>query len=456
MCCRFVQVGMQFLGPTERLTLLEVSADGIIRCENEGSEDCPYKDMHLAEGNIPVELKCSYPQQHLPHSPYDQLPVRYVTQCLAEMAAFHSEALIFACWTPISTAVFLVHFDGQLWQELMELTIELYAEDDCEVPKKWPPKSKSLIPKLGQFVKTHSRLMCIIPSVKGEEGDLVAPISNSCYAQPPDMQLVFSSEEDVVEFTQSCAQEAKDVFTNSYNALREPAAEVLLWMLSCKDRMQERDVPNSVPLCYHLKGRKFSMPVARELIEKVRDKLKERKIDILCENYDGQFLPVIVKSKSGQPLTKIQLQKQVWAKVCDKSKDHLIAHMLSTNTLTTADLDILTVLGCIPPGMWHFTNLCVEKTQNPKKITLSSRGGPFFKNSVAGKLKHAPLSQEEIIRFRVNVQKRKQRSKIYGLQSDENDLLNVIHPELLQDVEIELEADFLNDLGDDELPDLEE
>lgn len=452
-CHNFFQVGLAFMGPNERPHMIEVSADGVIQCENLGGQ-CPYAHLHVTEGHIVVELKCKYPEQDLPHMPYDCFPIRYVTQCLSEMAAFQAELLILACWTPSTTNVYLVKFDETLWNELYEFSCELYAAEHCKVPLKWHWKSKDLMPKLRSFIRTHTSLMCVLPSVKGEEGSLTSVDPTSAYAETPNLRLVEQPFQILLEESQSCLEEAKIVFTSCYNALREPASEVLLWMLSCKDRMQEKNVPNSAPLCYHMKGKHFSMATARELVEKVRDKLKENEVNVLCENYDGQFHSVIVRSIDGDPLTLIQVQKVVWSTVALRSKDFVLSLMLDTNSLSNSDLDILRVARCLPEGKTYYTNLCVEKYCNPMRITIGSRGGPNFKGGVADKFKFVPVTSAEIVRYTEEVVARRKQAKIYGLKNDERNILSAIHPDLLEDVDVDIFDDYVEELEEDELPDL--
>ena len=48
------------------------------------------------------------------------------------------------------------------------------------------------------------------------------------------------------------------------------------------------------------------MKVMRNIINDIRNELKEQNTSVLCEVYDEQFHQIIVKSEQGEPLTRLQ------------------------------------------------------------------------------------------------------------------------------------------------------
>ena len=79
--------------------------------------------------------------------------------------------------------------------------------------------------------------------------------------------------------------DGRNLFQHIHNVLRSQATELLVFMINNKDRLQTDDIPNSMPLSYALKGRCLSNADLCHLINTVRNKLKECKIDILVECY---------------------------------------------------------------------------------------------------------------------------------------------------------------------------
>ena len=56
------------------------------------------------------------------------------------------------------------------------------------------------------------------------------------------------------------------------------------------------------------------------MIEHLRDHCDHFNIGVLCEIYDGQFLNLILRGESGQPLMKMQLMKDIFNECKKMSK----------------------------------------------------------------------------------------------------------------------------------------
>ena len=109
-------------------------------------------------------------------------------------------------------------------------------------------------------------------------------------------------------FAMSCliADEAELLLQKIHNVLRLQATELLVFMISDKDKLQDSSAPNSMPLAYALKGRCLSNSKLRYLINKVRNKLHKRKIKVLCEMYDGQWQYTLMHDEESNPLKQIE------------------------------------------------------------------------------------------------------------------------------------------------------
>ena len=58
-----------------------------------------------------------------------------------------------------------------------------------------------------------------------------------------------------------------------------------------------------------IKGKTLKNIKLRFILDHCRDELKEKKIPILCEVYDGQWQNVCMTSAQGEPLNKLRLIK---------------------------------------------------------------------------------------------------------------------------------------------------
>ena len=126
------------------------------------------------------------------------------------------------------------------------------------------------------FIRTRSRLVCKVPSLRGEmEINLLA-----FYISPYSTTSIFlENKPDYLHmFGQSCliSDKAQLIPEKIHDVLRLQASELLVFMISDRDQLQDSLAPNSMPLAYALKGRCLSNSELRFLINKVRNTLHER------------------------------------------------------------------------------------------------------------------------------------------------------------------------------------
>ena len=129
--------------------------------------------------------------------------------------------------------------------------------------------------------------------------------------------------------------DAKSAFTSCHEVLRTPAKELLVFMLTNKDRKQNKHVPYSYPVAYALIGSSMSNCDLYFMVNKLRNEFKKRNINVLCEAYDGQWHNHIVLGSNGQHLTKMH-GKITWQCISKLSKDkcleQLSVHSIMKNT----------------------------------------------------------------------------------------------------------------------------
>ena len=74
----------------------------------------------------------------------------------------------------------------------------------------------------------------------------------------------------------------------------------------------------------------------------IRNELKLRNTSVLCKVYDGQFHDLIVRSDSGQPLTRIQHTKDFFQETLENyDKNTLVTNILPYSTISPSDLDAI-------------------------------------------------------------------------------------------------------------------
>ena len=105
---------------------------------------------------------------------------------------------------------------------------------------------------------------------------------------------------------------------------RKKAAEVMVWVLSNKDRYWSAEIPNSVPIAYGLKDYKFSSQSLRNACDYILSECRKIGIQMPLLAFDGQWYSLMVRDGSGNPLTILQLQKDIWNEVLKLKKKDLV------------------------------------------------------------------------------------------------------------------------------------
>ena len=192
-----------------------------------------------------------------------------------------------------------------------------------------------------KFIITHSRLVCKVASLRGKmEINLPA-----FYISPYSTTSIFlDNKPDYPHmFAQTCliCDEAQLILKKIHDVLRLQASELLVFMISDKDRLQDSSALNSMPLAYALKGRCLSNSELRYLINKVRNKLHEREIKVLCEIYDGQWQYTVMHDEHGNPLNILRVCTSTWSRISKLSKARIVDELMTINCLKLGDIDLL-------------------------------------------------------------------------------------------------------------------
>ena len=161
-CYNFYKVGPRFIHRKTHRNMIEVSADGMIKCP-QGS-NCSNREIGDKHKRIMVKVKCLYPSDEFPKFPSYHIPVRHVPQVLAEMVAYGEELWLMS-YTLLGTTLILVQFNADLWAEMFNLCEEKYGVAKPLMPTKIHKSCKNLKEKMESFIKTNTRLLCEVPSL---------------------------------------------------------------------------------------------------------------------------------------------------------------------------------------------------------------------------------------------------------------------------------------------------
>ena len=286
-CYAFFEVGPKFIHDPTRHKLMEVSPDGIYMCSN-GGVACQNYHLH-GDRKILLEIKSPFPSEDVPESVYYEVPVRHIPQLLAEMKAYNCFELWLVCSIKRSCSVIVVTFDPELWSSIWKLAMELYADEIPKIPTRLHLHLQEIKLMISKYTRTCCRLLCEVPTVTGDYGEVYIDPNFSSSFSPNNLREIIEPDiEDIQETSKFIAINSKAAFKACYEVLRTPAKELLVFMLTNKDRKQDKKVPYSYPIAYVMKGHSMSNNDLKFMVRKLRNILYTKNIPVLCEAYDGQ------------------------------------------------------------------------------------------------------------------------------------------------------------------------
>jgi hypothetical protein len=117
-------------------------------------------------------------------------------------------------------------------------------------------------------------------------------------------------------------QKAKHVVRSSYELTRRRATELMVWVLTNKDRNTKTEIPCSLPVAYGLKYYRLTTQAMRNATEAVLKSCSEHGLSSVT---DGQWVNLMNREASGKLLTLLQFRKDVCDELRSFSKLELIS-----------------------------------------------------------------------------------------------------------------------------------
>ena len=194
---------------------MEVSADGIFMCTK--GRNCPNYHVH-GNRKILVEAKSPFPSNENPEIAYYEVPPRHVPQLLAEIKAYDCSEIWLVCSIQRSCTVISVTFDEDLWMSMWSLVLEFC---DAEKPKMqtWVhPQNSELQLHINNFIRQHSQLLCEIPRVTGEFGNVYL---DPTFSSPFSPNLPRITVEQDLELIQTQNKIISSESSSAFNACHE-------------------------------------------------------------------------------------------------------------------------------------------------------------------------------------------------------------------------------------------
>ena len=272
-----------------------------------------------------------------------------------------------------------------------------------------------------------------VPTVTGEFGNVyLDPTFSSPFSPNLPREKVNLDMNLITMENKAISSEASSAFNACHEVLCTPAKELLVFMLTNKDRKQNKHIPFSYPIAYAMKGSSMTNADLQYMVSKLRDVLYCKKIPILVEAYDGQWHNHITQNSQGVHLTKMH-GKFSWSRISKLSKDKCIeelsAHCIVKNehkqTISQLNRGFkkyvennIQVMEDIDGQLMIST--CSQKMSQIISVTQKSHPD-LFKNGISV---YQPSGIENI-----TFPKRKKKKIQLGLLQNEQDILQMLVPE---------------------------
>ena len=279
------------------------------------------------------------------------------------MSAYLCDELWLVCSTAISASVIVVYKDEELWNNIWERAKQLYDLTKPCLPTRLDPQVKALKLQIAQSIKSFSRLMCEVPTVTGEYGLLtVTPDFSSPFCPAPGREKVTPQADTINELNNKISVDAKCAFKQCHEVLRDPGKELLVFMLTDKDRKQDKNEPYSYPVAYALKGSSMTNAHLEHLVGNVREELNKRDIPLLAECYDGQWHKFVTHSSKGKRLTRFH-SRDNWNKFSALTKDKCLQEIADLCVVKKSAQQMILSMEIERASHKNFPNISIKRRQ---------------------------------------------------------------------------------------------
>lgn len=125
--------------------------------------------------------------------------------------------------------------------------------------------------------------------------------------------------------------DAVKVIKNGYDILRQRATEIMVWVITNKNRDSSTQMPCSLPIAYGLKDYKLTSDFMRSATGHVLKECAKHGIRVLSFATDGQWKQLMNRDSMHKPLTIYQFQKDFWESTKHLSKNELVKKITEIN-----------------------------------------------------------------------------------------------------------------------------
>ena len=329
-------------------------------------------------------------------------------------------------------------------EQQSKILLDFYDKAINRKPSKFHPNRKQVQEKINFFAEHSFSVLMEVPEVCGFDSNSSPCDGDTAFRKrvsPPLQQ--FDRDKFVAELSITFA-ECNCVFTNAHNICRSKGSEILLFMLSDLDRMKllNNDTYTNV-IGYEMEGYSLPVNILWQMVEFLRNQLKEYEIPVLCESFNGQWANLAFKDINGELLTLYHLGKS-WEEAHNMSRRNILQKLKNISTIEVVDLvevcQGLTYGKTLGQAGNLYASIDFRNDEGPF-ITLSSKGGHLKEDML---LCHASLRKVKNIddnSIQLHDAELRIKKKLTGIHPEDLDIVSTIEPSLVKDIINDLEND---------------
>ena len=197
--------------------------------------------------------------------------------------------------------------------------------------------------------------------------------------------------QEVSDFNQHLFSRSTSAFKQCHEVLHDPGKELLVFMLTDKDRKQDKNIPYSYPIAYAMKGSSMTNSHLQQMVDMIRNELQRRNIPILCETYDGQWHKHVTENAHLHCLMQL-FGHDNWNCIAILTKDKCIEQLSSICVVKNSMHSVIRDKEIMHGNQLTVCNLNIEKGSNNELHVSTTNGKMQYVHSVH------PLSHPDLYR----------------------------------------------------------
>ena len=307
----------------------------------------------LVVDNLPNRCEVPILIRHCKAQEETALNTQDVCRALVEMMVLReNEVNVNRCLhvsiSDTQAVVYEIRHDAFLVQDMFHVAMQVLDSNKTSVlTKKDIPWRSGFLERLN-VIREHSKLCMDICPVSMTVGKLPDQMGVSPYTLSESAKINEPCPDRIAEMKLQIEIEGDLLLEKAHNLLRQPAEEIYCIMATDANRRGKGCMPD-IPVAYALTPKGVSLTQLRSMMDVVMNKLKERKVRVQCQVFDGLHHGYISRAqwkseqgeKTGFPLNRCRLQADTWNNFKAGTRNCLIKEFNSLTEVKPSDLEKL-------------------------------------------------------------------------------------------------------------------